>query len=103
MTKVRLGIDVGGTNTDAVLLCNDEVVGSAKCATSNNILSGIRAAVIAALQHSKLGALQPACARNLELKSHWNDLHLCRFKLCSSVYDRHDTLRQCLRTKARAY
>ncbi|KAL3159203.1 hypothetical protein ABBQ32_011184 [Trebouxia sp. C0010 RCD-2024] len=46
---LRLGVDVGGTNTDAVLLRGDTVVGSAKRVTSADRLSGIQNAVQSAI------------------------------------------------------
>lgn len=38
---MRIGIDVGGTNTDAVLLDGDRVVAAVKTATSEDVTSGI--------------------------------------------------------------
>ena len=38
---MRIGIDVGGTHTDAVLLHGDEVVASTKALTSEDVTSGI--------------------------------------------------------------
>jgi len=38
---MRIGIDVGGTHTDAVLLQGDEVVASTKALTSSDVTSGI--------------------------------------------------------------
>jgi N-methylhydantoinase A/oxoprolinase/acetone carboxylase beta subunit len=37
----RIGIDVGGTNTDAVLIADDAVVHSVKCPTTADVTSGI--------------------------------------------------------------
>ena len=37
----RIGIDVGGTNTDAVLLDSDKVVFAVKCPTTQDVTSGI--------------------------------------------------------------
>lgn len=37
----RIGIDVGGTNTDAVLIADDKVVHSVKCPTTADVTSGI--------------------------------------------------------------
>ena len=37
----RIGIDVGGTNTDAVLISNEKVVHSVKCPTTADVTSGI--------------------------------------------------------------
>ena len=44
---MKIGIDVGGTHTDAVLLHGDEVVSSIKALTSVDVTSGI----IEALEH----------------------------------------------------
>jgi N-methylhydantoinase A/oxoprolinase/acetone carboxylase beta subunit len=38
---MRIGIDVGGTHTDAVLLSGDDVVASTKALTSANVLDGV--------------------------------------------------------------
>ena len=38
---MRIGIDVGGTHTDAVLLDGDEVVASTKALTSADVITGI--------------------------------------------------------------
>lgn len=46
---LRLGIDVGGTNTDAVLLAGDTVVAAAKEASSADVTTGIARAVGAVL------------------------------------------------------
>lgn len=45
MTALRIGVDVGGTNTDAVLMLGREVLAAAKAFTSDDIRSGIVAAV----------------------------------------------------------
>lgn len=51
----RLGIDVGGTNTDAVILDkNDKVVSRCKRPTTEDISTGIKEAVDAVLQESKI-------------------------------------------------
>ena len=41
----RIGIDVGGTNTDAVLLQDDRVAGAVKTPTTEDVTSGIRTAL----------------------------------------------------------
>lgn len=41
----RIGIDVGGTNTDAVLLDGDRILRSIKIATTSDVTGGIRAAM----------------------------------------------------------
>ena len=37
----RIGIDVGGTNTDAVLVEDDRIIGSVKTPTTEDVMSGI--------------------------------------------------------------
>lgn len=41
----RVGIDVGGTNTDAVLLADERVVAAVKTPTTEDVTSGVRTAV----------------------------------------------------------
>lgn len=41
----RIGIDVGGTNTDAVLIDGDEILGSIKVPTTEDVLTGVVNAV----------------------------------------------------------
>lgn len=41
----RIGIDVGGTNTDAVLLDGETILASIKTATTPDVMSGIRTAI----------------------------------------------------------
>lgn len=55
---LRLGVDVGGTNTDAVILndCN-EVVGHAKATTTPDVLTGIKLAVTSLLGSTNAGPL----------------------------------------------
>jgi len=44
--SLRLGVDIGGTNTDAVLVNGaDRVVARAKTPTTPDVISGIRAAL----------------------------------------------------------
>lgn len=51
----RLGIDVGGTNTDAVILDrNDKVVSKCKRPTTEDISMGIKEAVDVVLRESKV-------------------------------------------------
>lgn len=38
---MRIGIDVGGTNTDAVLMDGDTLLGAVKSATTSDVTSGI--------------------------------------------------------------
>ena len=41
----RIGIDVGGTNTDAVLVDQDKVVGAVKTPTTRDVTGGVRKAL----------------------------------------------------------
>ena len=50
---IRIGVDVGGTNTDAVVMHSEKFLGGAKSPTTKDILSGVKNAVIAALNKSK--------------------------------------------------
>ena len=54
----RIGIDVGGTNTDAVLLANGSVVHAVKTPTTPEVTDGIATALDLLRQH-------PAVARGL--------------------------------------
>lgn len=54
---MRIGIDVGGTNTDAVLMDGDRVVEAIKSSTSPDVTSGIRGALAELLKRS---AVAPA-------------------------------------------
>ena len=49
---MRVGIDVGGTNTDAVLMDGDAVLAEIKCATTGDVTSGIVAALRGLLDDS---------------------------------------------------
>lgn len=48
----RIGIDVGGTNTDAVLMDGDLVLASTKASTTSDVVSGVEAAIRAVLASS---------------------------------------------------
>jgi N-methylhydantoinase A/oxoprolinase/acetone carboxylase beta subunit len=58
--RARLGIDVGGTNTDAVVMLGDEVVASAKRLTTPDVRQGVRAVVEAVLGDARVGAAELA-------------------------------------------
>ncbi len=51
---MRIGVDVGGTNTDAVLMDGTTVVASHKAPTSANVSDGIIIAITAVLDSSKV-------------------------------------------------
>lgn len=52
----RIGIDVGGTNTDAALLDGTQMVASIKTPTTSDVLTGIRNA-LQALPHDRVDAV----------------------------------------------
>ena len=51
---MRIGVDVGGTNTDAVLMDGTQVVASHKAPTSGNVSDGIINAITAVLDSSQV-------------------------------------------------
>ena len=46
---LRVGVDVGGTNTDAVIMSSETVVAGAKSPTTADILSGVENSILSAL------------------------------------------------------
>eukprot|EP00118_Oscarella_pearsei_P002054 m.9338 g.9338 ORF g.9338 m.9338 type:complete len:991 (+) comp21278_c0_seq1:40-3012(+) len=65
--KLVLGVDVGGTNTDSVVLQGTVVIGSAKRPTSEDVTQGVAEAVTAAVNAaaSKLDLTPTAVAANV--------------------------------------
>ena len=53
---IRIGIDVGGTNTDAVVMDGTRVVAGVKSATTPDVMSGVVNALRAVLEASKMEA-----------------------------------------------
>ena len=53
---IRIGIDVGGTNTDAVVMDGAKVLAGVKAATTGDVMSGVVAALKAVLDAAKLPA-----------------------------------------------
>ncbi len=51
---IRIGIDVGGTNTDAVVMDGSTVIAGVKAGTTADVMSGVVAALKAVLEASKL-------------------------------------------------
>ena len=49
---VHIGVDVGGTNTDAVVLKGSEVIGWAKEFTTQDVTSGVTRAITTALKNA---------------------------------------------------
>ncbi len=54
--RLRIGVDVGGTNTDAVLLDGAKLLASCKRPTTENISDGVENAIRAVLESSKINA-----------------------------------------------
>jgi N-methylhydantoinase A/oxoprolinase/acetone carboxylase beta subunit len=55
---MRIGVDVGGTNTDAVLMDGDKVIGWHKTPTTPDVTSGITTAIRTVLQETQASAGQ---------------------------------------------
>lgn len=53
---IRIGIDVGGTNTDAVVMDGATVIAGVKAATTGDVMTGVVNALKAVLQASKMDA-----------------------------------------------
>jgi N-methylhydantoinase A/oxoprolinase/acetone carboxylase beta subunit len=53
---IRIGIDVGGTNTDAVVVDGERVVASFKAPTSPDVLTGVSESLNGALTQSGVPA-----------------------------------------------
>ncbi len=58
---IRLGVDVGGTNTDAVLMDGKRVIATQKCSTTSDVSSGIVSAIRAVLEIAKMKTDNIAC------------------------------------------
>ncbi len=52
----RIGVDVGGTNTDAVLMQNDELLAQAKVPTTADVTSGIESSIRAIMANAPANA-----------------------------------------------
>ena len=53
---IRVGVDVGGTNTDAVVMKGQKFLGGAKRPTTQDILTGVENAIQAALGEAKISS-----------------------------------------------
>ncbi len=58
---MRIGVDVGGTNTDAVLMDGDQVVAACKQPTTANVSDGIVNAISEVLRQSQAEATEVKC------------------------------------------
>ena len=54
-SMIRIGVDVGGTNTDAVVMRNAEFLAGAKSPTTPDVLAGVRNAIAAAISGASVG------------------------------------------------
>ena len=52
----RIGVDVGGTNTDAVIMLGRDVVAAVKAATTRDVTSGVQQALTGVLDKSGIAA-----------------------------------------------
>lgn len=52
MTRLHIGVDVGGTNTDAVLIQDAEVIAETKRPTSDDVLTGVVESIRTVIQSS---------------------------------------------------
>ena len=55
---IRIGIDVGGTNTDAVMMDGREVLAATKTATTHEVMSGVRQAMQSVIDRAGIGPEQ---------------------------------------------
>lgn len=53
---IRIGIDVGGTNTDAVLMDGDRVIVGVKSSTTSDVMSGVVSSLRSVLEAASLNA-----------------------------------------------
>jgi N-methylhydantoinase A/oxoprolinase/acetone carboxylase beta subunit len=60
LASVRVGVDVGGTNTDAVVMDGHDLLGWAKTPTTADVTGGIVASIREALARA---GMAPACVR----------------------------------------
>ncbi|MCJ8324288.1 MAG: hydantoinase/oxoprolinase family protein [Rhizobiales bacterium] len=49
---LRIGVDVGGTNTDAVIMQGDKLLGGIKSPTTPDVISGVKNAIVGALSET---------------------------------------------------
>ena len=99
---VRLGVDVGGTNTDAVVLHRNKVIGASKHGTSNDVVSSVQKAITAALQSCSTGSTRKVMRVSSCLIIYMHDTDLaCRCEECVCLHAGHHSLRQRLRTTGR--
>lgn len=64
MASYRLGVDVGGTHTDAVVMQGSTVLAAAKADTTANVLTGILTALRRAVSEAGIGRCTSFVADN---------------------------------------
>lgn len=52
----RIGVDVGGTNTDAVVMAGEKILAGVKSPTTEDVMSGVAASIVDALEQSGVPA-----------------------------------------------
>ena len=63
----RIGVDVGGTNTDAVIMRGREIIATQKAPTSQDVATGVTEALTALL---KLSSLEPSDIKLVVIGNH---------------------------------
>ena len=71
---IRIGVDVGGTNTDAVVMRTEDFLGGAKSPTTKDILSGVENAIKAALDQAKTEPKDVKALINIAKSNGYNPL-----------------------------
>jgi N-acetylglucosamine kinase-like BadF-type ATPase len=74
---LRVGIDVGGTNTDAVVMRGPAILGWAKKLSTDNPFQGIREAITDCLEATSIGAVLPSSLWFITLRGPSVDAEHC--------------------------
>ena len=53
----RIGIDVGGTNTDAVIMQEGKILTGVKSATTADVMSGVVESLVKALENTGINCI----------------------------------------------
>jgi hypothetical protein len=83
---IRIGIDVGGTNTDAVIMDGERVVASFKAPTSPDVMTGVSESLNGALTQSGVPAqaIDVVMLGTTHFTTRWCNAAAWRFFLCRS-------------------